>query len=520
LLVPLFQRPYVWNQADQWEPLWEDIRNIAEDLFHDRFRRPHFLGAIVLEQVATKTGEIQKRLVIDGQQRLTTAQIVLEAFHDLCTEFGAQNPKKALAKMTRNDDPMADSTDEIFKLWPTTVDQEGYRLVMECRTPKEVHDHLEVKPHLADRPIIRGYLYYSAVIREWIAHGTAGAEQRISSLIFALRDHMRFVVIDLGDEDDAQLIFETLNARGTPLLPTDLVKNFVFHRARVEKKELQPLYDKYWAPFDKRDDWWRRQIGRGHAQRARIDLFLQAFLTMRTREEVPVTHVYAACRDHIIKGKQSAEDFLRELRRAADLYGCFSHDVVLVPMTSLGLVEGGTGFSLDTKRHNAVLVHELVHQLTPNAYMVPGALGWFSEGLAEYMAITPYNWGYFRPDIHGNTVKAYVTARGDGGLGGRALGTNITAPKLKDFFLMPYSRFSGPSAGANYGVGLLLIHYFFHMEGGGKAYRITQFLKGLHAGQRGEASLGPLLDGGTYEKLEGEIAAAWASMGVQIRFGG
>jgi len=200
--------------------------------------------------------------------------------------------------------------------------------------------------------------------------------------------------------------------------------------------------------------------------------------------------------------------------------GCFTRDVVLVPMVSLGLVEGGTGFSLDTTRRNNVLVHELVHQLTPNAYMQPGALGWFSEGLAEYVSITPYNWGYFKPDIHGNVVKAYVTATGEGGQGGRALGTNITAPKLRNFFLMPYGQFSGPNANGNYGMGLLLTHYFFHMEGGGKAYRITQFLKGLQAGQRGEVSLGPLLDGGTYEKLEGEIAAAWGRMGIQIRFGG
>jgi uncharacterized protein with ParB-like and HNH nuclease domain len=96
LMVPLFQRPYVWNQQDQWEPLWDDIRHIAEDLYHERNRRPHFLGAIVLEQVTTGTGEIQKRLVIDGQQRLTTSQIVLEAFHDLCKELGAEKHVKLL----------------------------------------------------------------------------------------------------------------------------------------------------------------------------------------------------------------------------------------------------------------------------------------------------------------------------------------------------------------------------------------------------------------------------------------
>ena len=201
--------------------------------------------------------------------------------------------------------------------------------------------------------------------------------------------------------------------------------------------------------------------------------------------------------------------------------GCYVNGVVLVPMDSLGLKEGGTGFSLDsTRRNNTVLVHELVHQLTPDAYMSPGARGWFSEGLAEYMAITPYNWGYFKPDIYGNVVKSYVTATGADGLGGRGLGVDLTAPHLKHFLSMSYDQFSSPHGNLNYGLGLLLTHYFFHMEGGGKAFRITQFLKGLEAGKRGEASLAPLLGGGSYEKLEGEITAAWARMGVQIRFGG
>ncbi len=199
--------------------------------------------------------------------------------------------------------------------------------------------------------------------------------------------------------------------------------------------------------------------------------------------------------------------------------GCYTQGLVLVPMASLGLQEGGTGFSLDTARSNNILIHELVHQLTPDAYMAPGACGWFSEGLAEYIAITPYNWGYFRPDIHGNVVKTYVTSRGGDGLGSRLLGTDIAAPKLKDFMLMPYARYAGQDANFNYGLGLLLTHYFFHMEGGGKALRITQFLKELQAGSRGEASLAPLLGGGTYEKLEGEVSAAWARMGVRVRFG-
>ena len=142
------------------------------------------------------------------------------------------------------------------------------------------------------------------------------------------------------------------------------------------------------------------------------------------------------------------------------------------------------------------------------------------EALQDAVASTPYNNGVFRPDIRGNSVLAYVTARGEDGRFGRNLGTEISAPPLKDFMLMGYSSFSGDQANRNYALGLLLTHYFFHMEGGGKARRITKFLKGLHAGNKGEAALAPLLDRGDFKKLEKDISSAWRRKGVTIRFGG
>ncbi len=201
--------------------------------------------------------------------------------------------------------------------------------------------------------------------------------------------------------------------------------------------------------------------------------------------------------------------------------GCFvpKHRLVLIPMASLGLVNGGTGFSRDVGKENQVLIHELVHQLTPNAYYAHGSLGWFSEGLAEYVAATPYYTGHFRPDINGNAVKSYVTAYGADGKFGRNMGTDVTAPKLRDFMLMGYRDFAGGNGNRNYALGLLITHYFFHMEGNGNARRITEFLKGLHAGGSGEEALAPLLGGGSFEKLEAEISREWAKKGVNIRFG-
>jgi hypothetical protein len=200
---------------------------------------------------------------------------------------------------------------------------------------------------------------------------------------------------------------------------------------------------------------------------------------------------------------------------------CFipARGVVLAPLSSLGLRKTGTGFSLDTAGTNAVLIHELTHQLTPPSYLKPElGNGWFFEGLAEYISCTPYSWGYFRPDPQGNAVLAYVTAFGEDRKQGRALGKKIRAPRLQAFMRMDYRNFGGANANLNYALGLLLTHYFLHLEGGGKSARITEYLKGLRAGQTGEASLKPLLVGGSFEKLEADFADAWRRKGLEIVF--
>src|SRR5438105_9420831 len=83
LVVPLFQRPYVWNQESQWEPLWNDLVRVADRHLagSQGANYPHFLGAVVLQQVPNQTGLMPERTIIDGQQRLTTLQLLLDALH-------------------------------------------------------------------------------------------------------------------------------------------------------------------------------------------------------------------------------------------------------------------------------------------------------------------------------------------------------------------------------------------------------------------------------------------------------
>ena len=74
LVVPLFQRPYVWNELNQWEPLWNDVVRVADRVLNRPLDKhhPHFLGAVVLQQVQNPIGRMQTWTIIDDQQRLTT----------------------------------------------------------------------------------------------------------------------------------------------------------------------------------------------------------------------------------------------------------------------------------------------------------------------------------------------------------------------------------------------------------------------------------------------------------------
>jgi hypothetical protein len=320
--VPLYQRPYVWNEAEQWRPLWEDLAPLAEMVADGKQSRAHFLGASVQEPVAVPSGATEVRRVIDGQQRLTTLQILLKAFRDVAEASGCTNHARAIDKLLRNDDPLITEAPKRLKLWPTRSDQPDFQAVMDAGGPEELKQALG-KPGasypLRNHGIANAYLFFHREIMAWLAEGNDGVEARVAGLYGAIRDQLRLVVIDLDDKDDAQAIFETLNARGAPLLSADLVKNFLL--GQLEADAAEEAYRKYWQAFDNDGAFWRGLVGRGHAQRARIETFLQHALTLLTGEVVSAGHLYNAFRDFIDRPDTgSALDILSRIRRLGDIF--------------------------------------------------------------------------------------------------------------------------------------------------------------------------------------------------------
>jgi uncharacterized protein with ParB-like and HNH nuclease domain len=138
--VPFYQRAYVWNKEEQWEPLWNDIRDKAETRLNHQSPAPHFLGAIVLEpQERRGLRGVEAYYVIDGRQPLTTLYFLVALAMIL-----SKDDASAILTVIKgclwnpNPDTMEQPEIERFKVWPTFRDREDYRLAMEAEGRHEL----------------------------------------------------------------------------------------------------------------------------------------------------------------------------------------------------------------------------------------------------------------------------------------------------------------------------------------------------------------------------------------------
>ncbi len=192
-------------------------------------------------------------------------------------------------------------------------------------------------------------------------------------------------------------------------------------------------------------------------------------------------------------------------------------NAVLVPLQSIGVKPVGSGYMLDRDKSSNTIPHELTHQISPVCYFADCAMGWFSEGIAEYVATTPYRSGTFSVRGNQKPIVDYATGYGSKDMGGRALGTKIHMPALKGFMLQSYAHFQ-ETAQLSYGCSLLLTTYFLHMDGDGDGKQIKAFLKALHSGKTGDEAFKVLLNGRSFEKLQEEITKAWSHKGIDFTF--
>ena len=316
-VIPTFQRDYEWTEQGQWALLFEDLVAAVDRLEDARAKAiavnipaavleknvaPHFLGAVVCEQLPSSTGGVDKRTVIDGQQRLTTLMLLLRGVLDVLVERDS-DLAGTIKRLLWNPVELQKEPHEIYKLWPRRKDREIWKRIMDDVTPPDGN-------HLYEQ----ARRFFGDQTREVIV--AEDGSDRSEVVVNALIGLFKLVVIDLEDNDDAQVIFEVLNGRQTPLSASDLVKNLLFLRGDfVDDSIIDTLYDQYWAEFD--EDWWKVVVGRGHAARGRRDVLLSSWLTAVAGHDVNVGHLYAEVRSYLAVGQRKTSDILAEIHSYA-----------------------------------------------------------------------------------------------------------------------------------------------------------------------------------------------------------
>ena len=226
------------------------------------------------------------------------------AFRDFCREHGYEELANECDGFTMNRGMMADPQIDKFKIWPTNLDRKQFMDVVAASSRNELERrHPLVRRKYARRPdprprMVEAYLFFYDCIKNYFLGSNGeepiaaetGLSDRLDECFQALKNALQVVTIDLDKEDDAQVIFETLNARGEPLLPADLLRNYVFLRAARNGEDVEQLYEQYWKKFD--DEFWRKPVKQGRLLRPRSDLFIQHYLASRQSYSIPIKGDY------------------------------------------------------------------------------------------------------------------------------------------------------------------------------------------------------------------------------------
>ncbi len=265
-IIPIYQRTYSWTERE-CRQIWDDIvRAGANDAVSG-----HFIGSVVyIEQGLSQVTSQSPLLVIDGQQRLTTVSLILEA---LARHLGDTEPIKGFSALKLRSyyllNPL-ESDDQRFKLLLTQTDRDSLiALVLQKLLPSQ--HSLRVSENFS---------FFMEHIRS--------LGQDLTPLCRGL-DKLLIVDIALNrSQDNPQLIFESMNSTGRELTQADLIRNFVL--MGLEPTHQTTLYQDHWRPMEV-------EFGQ-EAYGTHFDSFMRHYLTLKTGDIPNLSAVYEAFKGH------------------------------------------------------------------------------------------------------------------------------------------------------------------------------------------------------------------------------
>ncbi|MGN8406687.1 DUF262 domain-containing protein [Helicobacter pylori] len=220
--IPVYQRNYTWEE-ENCEKLLQDIVGISQN------KKTHFMGSItyILHWIddGKSLRKLQEFVIIDGQQRITTIMLLLKAIE---TKIPNEEIKKEI-------DGLLNLSGQRLRLKPIKSDKEAFDLVMQNRS----HE-IQGVSHIRNN-----YKFFTKELDNYISKG-----YRIEEIYGAF---LRLKIVAIGlelDEDDPQVVFESINATGVQLKGLDLIRNYLMMGENSDNQNH--LYNTYWVPLE---DW-------------------------------------------------------------------------------------------------------------------------------------------------------------------------------------------------------------------------------------------------------------------------
>ena len=242
--IPRFQRPYSWGKDNVVE-FWKDITNKGDD--------EYFIGSMVVFK--KKQGEFG---IVDGQQRLTTLTLILSGLRDHLNDLENEELARGIQRLITKKD--IDNIDQ-FILQTETSYPYFHQCIQSFGNTEEIPSITDEEKSLKEAfELLKGLIQDNLDDLESNEHKVNYLKELRDKII-----KLKVIFIELDNEDDAYIIFETLNTRGKDLQPSDLVKN---HFTKLLKSETQGL--------DRVRDKWKEILE--NIQTSKIDIDINTFI--------------------------------------------------------------------------------------------------------------------------------------------------------------------------------------------------------------------------------------------------
>lgn len=217
LLVPIYQRQYSWKK-EQCHELWNDILEVGENnnAYH------HFLGSVAFQENPVRSSPIPKIIVIDGQQRIATVILLLEAFaRKIELKNSVMHPEKIRNTYLRNQ---------------YETDEHKHRMVLSEADEGSLKAVVDGKDHVLSLHIDENFSWFRSRLNQL-------PEDKYEALWKGLRK-LSIIEIKLDANDNPQRIFETMNSTGLDLREYDKIRNYILMGLDSNRQNF--LYKKYW----------------------------------------------------------------------------------------------------------------------------------------------------------------------------------------------------------------------------------------------------------------------------------